>query len=578
MSNPDASDGGLNILCIDGGGARGLSALILMEEIMKRIQPMQELDSPPDPYQCFDVIAGTGTGAVQACMLGRLRMPVHSAILAYANLAKDVFSEKKRWGSGSFKTSRLKDSLRNIIRSATGDSDEPMMDRQQAGTQYKTLVFAMSKHNMRAGIPTAFRSYHVAANASPECTIWEALCATMAHPDLFKSFDIGSPPLTQSFVDAGFGCNSPLNHVLTEVKAIYPDRYVASITSIGTGHTRTIQIPDTSMLRRLLPIAALVATKDIATDTERVAEEMARRFNSTQDVYFRLNVDQGLQSVDIDGWEQLGEVRDHTRAYMRLVDPNKSIDKVAQIIHSKRPTVRTAHIDGEIQAAEVIVSDLSVVARGPAPTPIFTGRGFTIRMVESCISWDTMERKVCVVHGLGGTGKTQVVLRVTEETYDRWKEVVYIDGGTRESIEAALKSIAIAKKLGSTYQATLQWLESYYEPWLVVLDNVDDPSLPIRDYLPGGKHGSIIITTRLSGMVSLAQGTQSDCNVSSMDPDDAMALLLKSARKQDQSLSDKELGSARALLQDMGHLALAVVHAGAFIGQSPHMSITEYRS
>ncbi|KAL5637662.1 hypothetical protein ACGC1H_002064 [Rhizoctonia solani] len=52
-------------------------------------------------------------------MLGRLRMPVESAIKSYANLAKDVFSEKKRYGSGSFKTTRLKESLRDIIQNAT---------------------------------------------------------------------------------------------------------------------------------------------------------------------------------------------------------------------------------------------------------------------------------------------------------------------------------------------------------------------------------------------------------------------------------------------------------------------------
>ncbi|CAE6527326.1 unnamed protein product, partial [Rhizoctonia solani] len=386
MSSSGAPHEGLNILhkCsnVDGGGARGLSALILVEEVTKRLQAIKNLDPPLSPYQCFDVIAGTGTGAVQACMLGRLRMPVHSAIVAYANLAKDVFSEKKRWGSGSFKTTRLKDSLRNIIQNATGDPDEPMMERQQAGTQCKTLMFAMSRHSIRAGIPTAFRSYHVAANAGPECTIWETLCATMAHPDLFKSFEIGSPPLSQSFVDAGLGCNNPLNHVLAEVKAIYPDRYVASITSVGTGHTRTIQIPDTSMLRRLLPIAALVATKEIATDAERVAEEMARRFNSTQGVYFRLNVDQGIQSVDIDGWEQLPEVREHTRAYMRLFEINKTIDKVVQTIHSRDLIVPASQIDGEIQAATsnstAVTSLLPVARHCPAPVPIFTGREFAI--------------------------------------------------------------------------------------------------------------------------------------------------------------------------------------------------------
>ncbi|CAE6439355.1 unnamed protein product [Rhizoctonia solani] len=578
MSAFDTPGQGLNILCIDGGGARGLSALVLLDELMNRIQLLKKLDSPPHPYQCFDLIAGTGTGAVQACMLGRLRMPVQSAINAYANLAKDVFSEKKRYGSGSFKTTRLKESLRKIIQHATGDPDEPMLERQQTLGQCKTLVFAMSKHNMRAGIPTAFRSYPVAANAGPNCPIWETLCATMAHPDLFKSFDIGDPPLTRSFVDAGVGCNNPLGHVLAEVKTLYPERYVASVTSIGTGHTRTIQIPNTSFLRHFLPIPAIVAMKAIATDTERVAEEMARRFNSVDGVYFRLSVDQGMQDVGVDGWEQLSEVLEHTSAYMKPVDVSQRINKVAEVIHSRKPSVPTAQIDGEIKLTTANASVPPTVRRCPAPSPIFTGCEKNISKVESCIAGSTMERKVCIVHGLGGAGKTQIALKVVERTYDKWKDVIFVDATTQESIESALKEVAVAKRAGDTHKAALQWLESNHGPWLLILDNADDPSIPMRNYIPRGNHGSIIITTRLPGILPLAQGALSDCSVSNMGPDDAMVLLLKAAQKQDQETSTKEGDEAKVLLQELGHFALAIVHAGSFIGHSPHMSIAEYRS
>ncbi|CAE6478157.1 unnamed protein product [Rhizoctonia solani] len=202
MSQPKPSGKGLNILSIDGGGARGLSTLIIIEELMKRIQHHEKLESTPSPYQYFDLIAGTGTGAVQACMLGRLRMPVHSAIKSYAKLTKEVFSERKwfsRSGTLTFKTSKLKDSLMEIIQEVTGNPEEPIMESQSIGTQCRTLVFAMSRYNMRAGIPTAFRSYPASVNQGPICAIWEALCATMAHPDLFKSFDIGSPSLKQSW-------------------------------------------------------------------------------------------------------------------------------------------------------------------------------------------------------------------------------------------------------------------------------------------------------------------------------------------------------------------------------------------
>jgi patatin-like phospholipase/acyl hydrolase len=51
-------DKGLRLLALDGGGARGLSALMILEELMEKINP----DSPPKPCNYFDMIGGTSTG------------------------------------------------------------------------------------------------------------------------------------------------------------------------------------------------------------------------------------------------------------------------------------------------------------------------------------------------------------------------------------------------------------------------------------------------------------------------------------------------------------------------------------
>ncbi|CEL59569.1 Calcium-independent phospholipase A2-gamma OS=Homo sapiens GN=PNPLA8 PE=1 SV=1 [Rhizoctonia solani AG-1 IB] len=571
MSQSSTSNRGLNILSIDGGGVRGLSALVLLEELMRRIQHLEGLDSPPRPHQYFDLIAGTGTGAVQACMLARLRMPVDLAIESYANLAKEVFSERKWFGSGTFKATKLKDSLTRITRNTTGNPDEPLIESRPTGTYCKTLVFAMSGHNMRAGIPIAFRSYPAASSQGPECTIWETLCATMAHPELFKSFEIGGSLLKQSFIDAGLGCNNPLSHILAEVKTLYPERQVASVISIGTGHTRTIRIPDRSTMRQLLPTATIQAMKGIAEDAEKVAEDMARRFRSTSGVYFRLSVDQGMQSVEMDRWDQLSEVAEHTRAYMRTLDVKQSIDKAAEAIHLRTQSVPTVQLDGEIRLSTTTVTASYVSRSCPAPTPMFAGCDLRLRRTESGITGSEKERKVCILHGLGGAGKTQTALKVVERTRSSWNEVVYADASTRESIETALRDVAIAKDIGDTYQSTLQWLESHREPWLLVLDNADDPSLPIRDYMPGGDHGSVIITTRLSGMVSLARGTDSNCSISSMDPDDALMLLLKCARRQDRELPHKELADAKELLQASTYTcSTTFVNTGCRISDTLH--------
>jgi patatin-like phospholipase/acyl hydrolase len=72
---------GLNILCIgkqtpfnsasvplmsqnmkDGGGARGLSSLVVLKAFMESIQEIETSDEPPLPADYFDYIAGSGTG------------------------------------------------------------------------------------------------------------------------------------------------------------------------------------------------------------------------------------------------------------------------------------------------------------------------------------------------------------------------------------------------------------------------------------------------------------------------------------------------------------------------------------
>jgi hypothetical protein len=46
----------------DGGGIRGLSELIILGEIMKRIRSSDGLRLTPRPCDYFDLIGGTGTG------------------------------------------------------------------------------------------------------------------------------------------------------------------------------------------------------------------------------------------------------------------------------------------------------------------------------------------------------------------------------------------------------------------------------------------------------------------------------------------------------------------------------------
>lgn len=297
-------------------------------------------------------------------MLGRLRVPLDDAIDEFAKLAQNVFSDKKHLsvsGSGSFKSTKLQQALKQIVREATGDENTRMMDHRLGEKRCKTyvgsnsrvaldsrialsVVFAMSKHNMNAGLPTPFRSYQALINQMQDCTIWEALCATTAHPDLFKSIDIGTGPVKESFVDGSLGCSNLLAHILAEVRLVYPDRHVGCVISVGSGHAQTIHIPQSSPFYRLLPTNVIVAMKALATNSERVAQDMAVRFAGTPGVYFRFNVDQGLQNMKLASWEQLSEVMAHTRSYMRHPDVSDAINRSAVAIKERQAIIPTRHI------------------------------------------------------------------------------------------------------------------------------------------------------------------------------------------------------------------------------------------
>ncbi|CAE6402265.1 unnamed protein product [Rhizoctonia solani] len=370
MSDTESKYKGLNILCIDGGGGvRGLSSLLLIQEIMRRVQGLEGNDIPVSPCKYFDVIGGTGFGALQACMLGRLELCVDRAIEIYAKLSTDIFSDKKWFtsaGSGLFKSSKLKESIMRIVEEATGDKDTRMIGNSSC----KTLAFAMLKHNMNTLTPGVFRSYQVHANPGPDCTIWEAASACMAHPELFKSVEIGEPPLVESFIDGGLGCNNPLERVLSEVKALYPDRHVASIISIGAGHTRTIQIreirPTMGPFRRILPTDINSVMTGIATESERVAEGMATRFHNIKNVYFRFNVQHGAQNIGLDEWKKLSEIHAHTRAYINNAEAQQKLENASHAIKMRRPVVASSLIDGQIPNNS---TRLSVAERSLAPTP-----------------------------------------------------------------------------------------------------------------------------------------------------------------------------------------------------------------
>ncbi|KZS94755.1 FabD/lysophospholipase-like protein [Sistotremastrum niveocremeum HHB9708] len=306
---------------------------------MHRIQAEEGLLNTPLPCEYFDLIGGTSTGGLIALLLGRLAMSVQEAITVYGKFAEDVFSDVKHFGEGKFRAHTLEKIVKDVVKKKTGDSDEKMIGDVKMGTRtlIKTVRFVctMAALNMNAAIPRLFRTYKARKNPSYNCTIWEAARATSAAPTFFKHIVIGEPGTQEPYIDGGMGRNNPTAQLLQEAAIEFPGQEIGCIVSIGTGKGETIRIPKPSLFQRVLPLDIVTAMRGMATDSERTAEEVARRFEGMPEKYFRFNVEQGMQDVGLSHWERLDEVTAHTRQYLQLAEPDSKLSSAIAVMRQR---------------------------------------------------------------------------------------------------------------------------------------------------------------------------------------------------------------------------------------------------
>lgn len=107
---------GPRILSLDGGGVRGLSSLIVLQEVMTKVQLQGNLDEVPYPCAYFDLICGTSTGGLIALMLGRLRMVYLHTNLSHLLVSSRMYRTICSSFSASIRKAITHDTSRHAIR------------------------------------------------------------------------------------------------------------------------------------------------------------------------------------------------------------------------------------------------------------------------------------------------------------------------------------------------------------------------------------------------------------------------------------------------------------------------------
>ncbi|KAJ7690542.1 acyl transferase/acyl hydrolase/lysophospholipase [Mycena rosella] len=474
---------GVRVLSLDGGGVRVLSQLIILESIMYRAQQSLGRDTALSPCEYFELIGGSGMGGAIALMLGRLRMSIADILSVYEKLRP-----QSKWGGGElFKASKFEDVLRDIFR-------EEMME-DVCADPCKTFVCARNEMNLNAGIPELFRSYNTPEEAASGCMIWEAARATTATPDLFKPVEIDLGGRKQRYAGGCLGHNNPASLVLAEAHTLYPSRSVVLVASIGSGHPETIQIPESRS-----PGDLAQAMSQIVRDCERTHEDIAHRFQGLPNTYFRFNVQQGMQGLASQDWGKSSEVSAHTGAYLKTQDVKAKLSEAVKVLLN--PVI------------PVIPAYPKVC---PAPSVRFTGRQDILRKMAEYFDADIGRRHIFLLHGLGGSGKSQIAFKFVEQSELR----------SQQTLENDLITLALVKKLNKSFDDSLLWLSHQRKKWLIVFNNVDDTHLNLVRYFPSGSHGNILITSRNR---DLRQHADTEYKVDRMEVHEATELLLSTAR------------------------------------------------
>lgn len=191
------------------------------------------------------------------------------------------------------------------------------------------------------------------------------------------------------------------------------------------------------------------------------------------------------------------------------------------------------------------------------------------------------ENRVCTLVGIGGSGKTQLALKIANNHQQEYSVVFWFEAKGHPELTQSFFRIAqmlglapprysqmresqLTRRHEQDYIiAVKQWLSKRRSPYLLVFDNCDEKSVleGLKQYFPN-TGGHILVTSRRDDAINLvAHGVE----VKGLEEEEAVDLLLKHARISNPS--DEELVHARQIIKKLDGLALAVDLAGGFIRQ-----------
>ncbi|KAI0471243.1 kinesin light chain [Xylaria cf. heliscus] len=250
-------------------------------------------------------------------------------------------------------------------------------------------------------------------------------------------------------------------------------------------------------------------------------------------------------------------------------------------------------VEKAVRGARYIDFSITFSLSDVPETQHFVARtGELIEMREALASDGS--RRVVVLHGLGGIGKTQIAIAYAKRYRDEYSAIFWLNIEDKTSIQQSFTKVARQILLQHPNASHLRALDLQHDQekvveavkawlslpgntrWLLVYDNYDNPKLSndindtginISQFIPEAYQGSIIVTTRLS-QVDLGHRIQ----VKKLESlHDSLEILATTSGRNG---LDTDIG-AKGLVEELDGLPLALATAGTYLRRVP-ISLATY--
>lgn len=256
-----------------------------------------------------------------------------------------------------------------------------------------------------------------------------------------------------------------------------------------------------------------------------------------------------------------------------IVTLQQSTQTVGSDRHDGQTLVALRELRESVNFAAVAMKSVPVNHHFDVPqsvSSIFTGRETLLKELQEKFipdrkSFRDEEQRRTIIHGLGGSGKTQFCCKFAQDNRDSFWGVFWIDASTPERAKETLGAIAATAGLEKNVDSALHWLSNLEHKWLLIIDNADDDDVPLEKYFPKGNRGNILVTTRNPAYKFYGTGKYPQYyEFRGLELEESTRLLLRASNRPSPWDSTCE-GFASAITKALGHLALAIIHAGAAI-------------